>query len=199
MAESKEKAVFSPKISKPFTTHPKNGKRRKNRKSIFEDSTAKSSLSTIEEKLGINDLFSGKIKHLNFDCPPKLRDLFKEATKANGTSVCKELQKYALSYSVKYVLEKQSFGSTMSKVLSPSLTIENLNFEQYTQSRPRRYIRQGSPEFLTDDGLSTCEVGNCHNEAIESGVFIKTEKKYRLCKLHYENCLDNPKVWRLSK
>lgn len=149
MAEP-EKADFSPKnavekadlSAKSFTTKPKNGKRRKN-KSLeqYEDSTAKSRLFSIEQKLGLTGLFDGKVYHLSFDCPKPLAELFKEATKANGTSVCKELQNYALTYVVNYGLQKSAFGNTLSRVLKPKLSVQNLNVTQYVQSRPRRYAR----------------------------------------------------------
>jgi hypothetical protein len=85
-------------------------------------------LSSIERELSLTGLFEGGNNHLTLDCPKPLAELFKEATKANGTSVCKELQKYALSYCVNYVLGKHAYGSTLSKVLNPKLTIENLDF-----------------------------------------------------------------------
>lgn len=190
--ESKEKAVFIPKT---FVTRPKNGKRRKNRNSIFEDSTAKSSLFSIEEKLGLKGLFEGPHNHLNFDCPKPLAKLFKEATRHNGTSICKELQKYALSYVVNYGLEKQSFGSTLSKVLKPKLTIENLNFEQYVQSRPRRLLRRAEVHFSEEK--SVCGFADCKNEAIGRAVWLARNQVYRLCEKHLDAAKQNPKHWKI--
>lgn len=137
--KTKEKNGFSPKI---FTTHPKNGKPRKNKTAkTIEEGIAPSNLFSIEKMLGLNGLFDGELKHVSFDCPTNLREAFKHATRENGTSYCKELQKYIICYVATHHAEKMAFGNTLSKILKPKLVIENLNFEQYVQSRPRRLIR----------------------------------------------------------
>jgi|PlaIllAssembly_1097288.scaffolds.fasta_scaffold128088_2 hypothetical protein len=192
---TKEKVYFSPKI---FTTHPKSGKRHNKKKKLIEDSTAKSQLSSIERELGISGLFEGEVYHAGWDCPRQLGLLFKEATHANGTSICKELQKYALTYCINYVLEKKSFGSTLSRILKPKLTVENLNFSQYVQNRPRRLIRHVESEAVTAKGVSTCQIADCTNDAVGKGVFIKTKTEYHLCKLHFEAFLSQRDAWRLS-
>jgi hypothetical protein len=196
---------FSPKKSlikdcfKPvtFTTHRKQHNTKTESLEKTNLRTAKSSLSSLESELGLNGLFEGGHNHLNFDCPKPLVLAFKTATKANGTSVCKELQKYALSYVVSYSIEKTAFGNTLSKVLKPKLTIQNLNFEQYCQSRPRRLIRRVEAETVTGEGELTCQVSGCLNGAVGVGVHVDSGKKYRLCALHLEAYADSPKLWRV--
>jgi hypothetical protein len=139
LKKTKEKDGFSPKI---FTTHQKNGKQRNNKTAkTIEDGIAQSNLLSIERMLGLEGLFDGELKHLSFDCPLTLREAFKQATRENGTSYCKELQKYMVSYVATHHAQKMAFGNTLSKILKPRLVIENLNFEQYVQGRPRRLIR----------------------------------------------------------
>lgn len=200
---SKDKADFEPKI---FTTQPKNGKRRKNKRTIIEEGTAKSRLSSIERELGLSGLFEGEVYHLSFDCPKPLAKAFKEATKANGTSICKELQKYALSYVVEHHIEKSAFGSTISKILKPKLTIENLNFEQYVQNRPRRLLRgvevRGARDVSGVSGESlTCMIGVCDKPAVEVMVYQpkgKESKDYRVCAFH-ASAYAGVNSWRFKK
>jgi hypothetical protein len=192
--KTKEKVDSSPEV---FVTHPKSGRRRKKRKTnTTEDNTAKSRLSSIEQKLGIANLFEGEIYHLSFDCPRNLAKLFKEATKANGTSVCKELQNYALTYVVNYKLQKSAFGSTLSRVLKPKLAVENLNVTQYVQSRPRRLIRNVEPQTVTSEVCLTCEIGRCTKEAVGKDVYLAQGKEYRLCRFHLSQYAYS-KAWRL--
>jgi hypothetical protein len=186
-----------------FTTHPKSGKRRKNK--IFgkyEDSIAKSRLFPKEVENELNGLFEGKITHLSFDCPTNLRLAFKKATKAKGSSICKTLQQIMKAYVEAYYTQKTALGNTLTKDSNDngfSIIIEKLESNQYVQSRPRRLMRNVESELITNEGEFTCEIGNCHNEAIGSGFFIPTETEYRLCKLHYENYLNNPESWRVSE
>jgi hypothetical protein len=197
MAESKDKECFFPKI---FTTHPKNGKRRKNKKTIYEDSIAKSLLPSIEKTLGLTDLFGGKIVHVSFDCPNNLRIAFNEACKFENRSSCKIQQEIMASHVIAVQTKKHALGNTMSRLVDANFTIENLNFGQYVQSRPRRLIRNVEPETLTSSGLLTCQIGNgtCLNQAIGKGVYLKTGKEYRLCKVHLESFVGNPRDWKVS-
>jgi hypothetical protein len=192
-----EKECFAPTT---FTTQPKHNHKPTKTKSLDKTTlcTAKSSLSSLESELGLNGLFEGGHNHLNFDCPKPLVLAFKAATKANGTSVCKELQKYALSYVVSYSIEKTAYGSTLSKVLKPKLTIQNLNFEQYVQNRPRRLMRNVEPESVTVSGELTCQISGCCNASVGLGNYLPSQKEYRLCDKHLKEYSDAPREWRVS-
>jgi hypothetical protein len=170
-------------------------KKKQNRKN--DQSIAQSMLLSMEEKLGLADLFQGELTHLSFDCPLNLREAFKKVTKANGTSICKELQKYMLGYIVANHAKKHAFGDTLSKVLKPEVVIENLSSVQYIQNRPRRLMRQVPSEILTSDGALTCQIGSCCKEAVGKAVYLKTGKEYRVCVAHLENYSDCSQAWRI--
>lgn len=206
MPVSKDKDCFSPKIlteskeKASFTTHPKSGKRRRNNKSIYEDSIAKSHLLSIDSELDLKGLFEGNMANTSFRCPLNLRQAFKTETKQNGSSTCAILRVFMFDYVLASRIKKHALGNTMSHLVDANFTIENLNFEQYTQSRPRRLIRNVESEILTAGGLLTCEIGNgkCLNEAVGKGVYLRTGKEYRLCKVHLESFSDNPRDWKVS-
>jgi hypothetical protein len=69
-------------------------------------SIAGSMLSEVAKELGLEGLFEGEIRHTSFDNPKNLGEAFKMECKANGSSVCKELQKFELSYIVSSRIEK---------------------------------------------------------------------------------------------
>lgn len=155
-----------------------------------KDSIAGSMLSNVAEELGLEDLFHGEITHLSFDCPKNLREAFKEEVKRNSSSVCKELQKYQLSYIVASRIKKHAFGNTISKLVDVPVTIENLNFSQYVQSRVRRYGEAGKEEQ-----------GKCHfcsKSPVGEFVYIKTGEKFPLCKFHAAEFV-NEKTWGVGK
>ena len=106
------------------------------------DSIAGSMLREVAEQLGLDGLFDGKIVHVSFDCPYNLREAFKHEIISNGSSQCKELQKFMLSYIVVSRLKKHALGNTLSKLVDMPMVIENLSLNQYVQSRPRRYVRR---------------------------------------------------------
>ena len=90
MEESKENDSNSPKISKPFTTAPKSGKRRKNKRlRKIEDSIAKRQHFSIEKELGLEGLLEGKMVKQTIRIPLKLREAFKLECKANGVALAK--------------------------------------------------------------------------------------------------------------
>ena len=122
----------------------------------LSQSITKSMPSNVEAELGLGSLFSGNITHLSFDCPIKLREAFKSETKDNGTSVCKELQKYMVSYVATSRIKKHALGNTLSKLVDVPFTIENLNFEQYVQSRPRRLLRKNGERKPAE--LNSCSI-----------------------------------------
>ena len=84
-------------------------------------------------------LFEGKIVHLSFDCPEKLRNAFNQTVKSKGESACKILQKYMALHVLKATLEKHAYGYTLSRVVDVPLRVGEVRFEQYVQSRPRRF------------------------------------------------------------
>lgn len=98
--------------------------------------------SDVEKMLGLDGLFDGKLTHLSFDCPNNLRSAFKTESKSNSVSVCKNLQKFMASYVVTSRVKKHALGNTLAKLVDVPFVIENLNFEQYVQSRPRRLLRK---------------------------------------------------------
>jgi len=103
------------------------------------NSIAGSMLQNVAGELGLEGLFEGKIKHAYFDCPINLREAFKQEAKLNGSSVCKELQKFQLSYIVASRIKKHALGNIMSKIVDLPVTIQSLNLNQYVQSSVRRY------------------------------------------------------------
>ncbi len=90
----------------------------------------------------------------------------------------------------------------MSRVLKPKLTIENLNFEQYCQTRPRRWIPKSAEEVKVVDAEGVkgkfCEVGGgaCKEPAVTVGVYLPTKKEYRLCSKH-GNLFAETSSWRV--
>jgi hypothetical protein len=210
MAESKEKDGFPPQIStnsqekdsfcpKVFTTQPKNHKRRKNKNTIFEDSTVKRQLFSIERELGLEGLLEGKLVKQTVRIPFNLKEAFKRECRANGTSTCKIAIELQTVWLIKERMQKTALGCTMSKMIDANFNIGEVNFTQSVQSRVRRYNHNVEPTTFTADGLPTCQIGECHNEAVDMGIFLPTGKKYRICKFHSENCLANPKMWRIPK
>jgi hypothetical protein len=199
MAESKEEACFSPKI---FTTNSKNGKRRPNKKTIIEDSIAKSMLSSIDANLDKSELFGGNIVHTSFDCPKNLREATKQAAKANGSSLCQILRLLMLAYVKSEYVKKHALSNTLTTD-KPSIVIESLNSYQYVQNRPRRLNRQVEPQNITIDGLPKCEIGDCRNAAVDVLIYQprgKEAKKYPVCLMHETKLLnERGTVWRLSK
>ena len=104
-------------------------------------SISKSMPSDVEKMLGLDGLFEGDIVHLSFDCPRNLRTAFNSESKANGTSTCKNLQHFMASYVAVSRTKKHALGNTLAKLVDVPFVIENLNFEQYVQSKPRRLLR----------------------------------------------------------
>ena len=149
----------------------------------------------VEKELGLEDLFTGTLTHLSFDCPTKLREAFKQEVKSNGTSVCKELQKFQLSYIATSRIKKHALGDTLSKALTVDFTIENLNFEQYVQSRPRRLLKQD--DGLGSTELSLCEIGDCKNVAVAAGIYLPLNETRQLCKVHLYAYSSMPKAWKI--
>ena len=109
----------------------------------------KACFPSIEKTLGLTDLFGGKIVHVSFDCPNNLRAAFNEACKFENRSSCKIQQEIMASHVIAVQTKKNALGNTMSRLVDANFTIENLNFGQYVQSRPRRLIRNVEPETLS--------------------------------------------------
>jgi hypothetical protein len=151
-------------------------------------------LFDIEKELGLEGLFDGEIYHLSFDCPKPLAKAFKKATHDDGTSICKALQKYMLIYVTADHVEKTAYGNTLRKVLKPNIAI-GLNFEQYCQTKPRRWIKKSPEEVKGTNNsgkkFSFCEIGTCSNPAIAVMVFLKEKKDYRVCLLHQKEYSKN--------
>jgi len=106
-------------------------------------------------------LFGGKIVHMSFDCPENLRKAFVETVKLEKSSACKILQKYMALHVLKATLTKHAFGTTLAQVVDVPLCVGEVRFEQYVQSRPRRFGRS-----VVDDGGGRfyCALKNEHVE-----------------------------------
>jgi hypothetical protein len=170
----------------------------RNANDIKAQGIAKSRLFSIEKELGIDGLFDGDVYHLSFDCPKSLASAFKESTRANGTSVCKELQKYALSYVTADHIEKSAFGSTLSKILKPKVTIGELKFEQYVQSRPRRLLRleTGINGDNPEKSNQTCGIGDCKKPSTDKALHVPSGRVYPLCTMHANYYRElSSKIW----
>lgn len=197
--ESKEKDCYSPKKTiekevltpKVFITYSKSGKRRKNRKiELSKDSITKSSLFPIEQMLGITDLYGGKTTHFSFDIPLGMRKAFVRELKDNGDSGCQFLTKQVCTYIVISKLRKQSLGDTLSRIVDIDFAIQNLNFQQNVQSRPRRYIR--NTEAVTED---KCGFHDCFSKAVAKGVWRK-QKEFLLCEVHLNQAKKDSLNWQ---
>jgi hypothetical protein len=180
--ESKEKTIRSPKISiekksNSFTTHPKSGKRRKNKKSTFKDSIGQCYPFSIEQKLGLTKLFEGTWVQENFKLPLNLRTAFNVETKLNGDSSCQEQRRFMFNYVAASRIERLSLGDTLSKIVSPKFSIGQMNFTQNVQSRPRRYVSNNPDAELTVDGSHQCQFGDCENVAVETWVYQPKDGK----------------------
>jgi hypothetical protein len=174
-----------------------NSTKTKNSKSFsknIENSIANRRLLSVEKELGLEGLFDGPLYHLSFDCPKPLARAFKEATHRDGTSICKELQKYMLIYLTADHVEKTAYGNTLRKVLKPNIAI-GLNFEQYCQTKPRRWINKSIEQVKGTDNsgkkFSFCEIGNCDNPAIAVMTYSKEKNDYRVCLLHQKEYCKN--------
>jgi hypothetical protein len=153
--------------------------------------------SDVEKLLGLEGLFKGKIVHFSFDCPEKLRDAFVEESKANGTSACKEGQKLMASYVVTSRVKKRALGNTLSKLVDVPFTIENLNFEQYVQSRPRRLLRKNGE---SKPGKSNqCTIARCRNIAVGKGTYLRKNETYQLCENHIREFSSMPLEWKVVR
>ena len=172
-------------------------RQKKNRKHI-DHRIASGMLSDVESELGLEGLFSGKLTHLSFDCPTNLRTAFRTETKDNGTSVCKELQKYRVSYVATSRIKKHALGNTLSKALASSFVVENLNFEQYVQSRPRRLLR-GTTGSSASSASNLCTVKGCRKSAVGSGVYLPRKESYKLCKEHLIEFRLKPNEWTVVR
>ncbi|MEM0008048.1 MAG: hypothetical protein QXR89_07290 [Candidatus Bathyarchaeia archaeon] len=87
------------------------------------------------------DLFGGKIVHVSFDCPENLRKAFNLVVKEKKESACKILQKYMALHVLKTTLEKHAYGNTLRRLIESPIKVDEVRFEQYVQSRPRRYSK----------------------------------------------------------
>jgi hypothetical protein len=138
-------------------------------------------------------LFEGDIYHASFDCPKPLAKAFKKATHDNGTSICKELQKYMLIYVTADHAEKTAYGNTLCKVLKPKIAIGELNFEQYCQTKPRRWIQKKPEEVRGVDNqgekFEFCEIGRCKNRAVAVMRYKNNSRSYRVCEIHLNEYL----------
>jgi hypothetical protein len=193
MAESKQKACYSPKI---FTTHPKHGKRRPNKKPNIKETLQKSIPFSIEKELGVDGLFDGKMTHLSFDCPEKLRKELVKEVKSNGDSVCKILVRAGAYYLINSRIKKHALGDTLSKVIDNNF-IGEMNFTQNVQERPRRYMRHVVPVSMRGEQV-LCEIGggSCLEVAVGKAEYLPRKKIYNLCKKHFDCYVNNSGDWR---
>jgi len=137
-------------------------KNQKQHKQKQTDSIAPSMLfdGVLEEQF--KGLFGGKIVHMSFDCPENLRKAFVETVKLEKSSACKILQKYMALHVLKATLTKHALGNTLSLLVDVPLRVGEVRFEQYVQSRPRRFGRS----VVVDDGAGRfyCALKNEHVE-----------------------------------
>jgi hypothetical protein len=126
------------------------------------DSSAPSMLfdGLLEERF--KGLFGGKIVHMSFDCPENLRKAFVETVKLEKSSACKILQKYMALHVLKTTLTKHALGNTLSLLVDVPLRVGEVRFEQYVQSRPRRF--GGSVVVDDGEGKFYCALKNEHVE-----------------------------------
>jgi hypothetical protein len=154
-------------------------------------SITKSMLSDVAQELGLEGLFEGEMRHTSFDNPKNLGEAFKTECKDNGSSVCKELQKYELSYIVSSRIKKHALSNTISKIVDLPVTIQNLNLNQYVQSRVRRHVK-----IFEERDLAHCHF--CGREAIGKFRYVETREVYGLCEFHAGEFV-NGKNWDVAK
>jgi hypothetical protein len=128
-------------------------------------------------------LFTGKVVHTSFDCPINLREAFKQVTKANGSSECKELCAYMAARVITSEYNKACFTNTMGV---PKLVIEKLEIPTYVQSRKRRFKREVTEEEIEEIFESpTCTF--CSNHAVVRAELLSSPgSKVWLCESHYQ-------------
>lgn len=151
--KSKEVTCFSAKKSKTFTTTPKSGRRRPNKKINDAKNTeilriALSMLNAKELERHVNGLFEGEMTHLSFDIKKPLREELNLVARERGTSVCKILCGLASAFIIAHHTSKNALSNTKNSMNTP-IVIESLNFTQHVQSRPRRLIRHEEPQEVS--------------------------------------------------
>lgn len=87
----------------------------------------------------------------------------------------------------------------------PLVKIENLNFTQNTQSRPRRLIR-GYEDSVEDEKSEVvevqqgfCKFPNCGEKAFGKVVWLKDNKELPFCYKHFVLAESNRKLYKIVK
>jgi hypothetical protein len=179
-------------------------KRNRNQKKITKQKeNAQSMLLSIEQTLGLDTLFEGKISHLSFDIPKNLRTALNEECKTNGDTACKVLTKSASLYVLASRIKKHALGNTISRILESSFTIEQVNFTQNCQTRPRRWIRKDTRVDFEKEAVQLCEIGKgiCKNPAINVLIYQPKGQqpiKRKVCAYHSAQFV-KISVWRYER
>lgn len=131
------------------------------------------------ESMLLTTLFNGELTHLSFDCPKPLRQTFKTAVKANGSSVCHVLQTFMVTYLVANHYQKACFNDTYRH----PITVKNLVIPTYVKERVRR-VKRIAEQIEDFEVTVTCGHVDCTAEAIGSGVW-RGRNTLNLCADHY--------------
>ena len=97
--------------------------------------------------------------------------------------------------------KEHAFSNTIGG-RQPLVSIGALNFEQYCQTKPRRWMGK-APEDVkacSSEGVKGefCQIGRCREVAFTSGVCLGDGKEYLLCKSHGRHFAEG-NGWRVKK
>ena len=194
-------------FQKIFTTAPQNGKRKPNRTTTQRHqqetlSIALGMLSNNDLEKQAGGLLQGEVVHLSFDCPKPLREAMKQTAQRNGLSLCKMLCVLGAACVVADQRKEHAFSNTIGG-RQPLVSIGALNFEQYCQTKPRRWmgkapedVKACSPEGVKGE---FCQIEGCRKIAVSSGVYLETGKEYSLCSFHRGVFVKQSKNWKETK
>lgn len=139
----------------------------------------------------LDSLFSGKIVHFNFDCPENLRKAFNKVKVERKESGCKILQQFMALYVLKHTLNKIAYGTTLSRLVDVPLRVGEVRFEQYVQSRPRRFggkvVVVGGDnwycalcdEHVAPESLPLAGCRDCPNGKCREFVFKRLDEEFK--------------------
>lgn len=147
--------------------------------------------SIVKACFPFQDLMGGEIKHVSFDCPENLRNAFKTAVKANGSSVCPVLQTFMVTYLAANHYQKACFSDT---IRSPVI-IEKLVVPTYIKKRIRRFKKE---TVEVEEEVTVCGFRGCEEVAVAAGVYRK-DREFLLCEKHLVEAKSKPREWKVLR
>jgi hypothetical protein len=202
LADSKSKS-----LDNAFTTAPKLGKRKPNKKSLekvhlLTDNTIEQALpDKTPEPYSITNVHfsefvsqrwkSDKRVPITVRINLELYKQFKRYAKAKYGSVCRPVE-YWMAVELLTDSEKVHFCNTEKPISIGQIVIER-------NLRPRRNLEiaesvEGSPEVESE--RLVCSYLKCKKKAVEKAVLKGNNREYDLCPPHFAEAQSNPHLWR---